>query len=103
MSTDSASLSPISHKAKKAENDLKKYARDLTERNKELNCLYSISRLISDSDLSMDDIMTQAIQFLADAFQYPDHICGRITLSGKKICHPRVSNNGTAPVSGDSF
>jgi PAS domain S-box-containing protein len=74
--------------SKKAENDLKKYARDLTERNKELNCLYSISRLISDSDLSMDDIMTQAIQFLADAFQYPDHICGRITLSGKKFATP---------------
>jgi len=75
--------------SKKAENDLKKYARDLTERNKELKCLYSISRLISDSDLSMDDIMTQAIQFLTDAFQYPHHVCGRITLSGKKFTTPR--------------
>ena len=73
---------------KKAEDDLKRYARDLTERNKELNCLYSISKLIGDSDRSVDDIMTHAIQFLTEAFQYPDHVFGCITLLGKTYATP---------------
>jgi PAS domain S-box-containing protein len=74
--------------SKTAENDLKRYARNLNERNKELNCLFSISRLISDSDLGVDDIMAGAIQLLTNAFQFPDQVCGCITLFEKTYATP---------------
>lgn len=68
--------------------ELERYARELKERNKELSCLYSISRLISDPDLSVDDIMTRAVQLLTEAFQFPDKVCGCITLSEKTYATP---------------
>jgi PAS domain S-box-containing protein len=67
--------------SKAAEIELKRHARNLNERNKELNCLFSISRLIGDPELNVDDIMTGAIRFLTKAFQFPDKVCGAITLS----------------------
>ena len=63
---------------KKAENELKSHAHMLNERNKELHCLYSISRLINDPANSMDDYFNQTITILANAMQYPDKACGRI-------------------------
>ncbi|HKJ99576.1 MAG TPA: PAS domain S-box protein [Desulfotignum sp.] len=69
---------------KKAENELKSYAHMLNERNKELHCLYSISRLISDPANSMDDIFYETITILANAVQYPDKACGRITYKDRE-------------------
>ncbi|MCA1793862.1 MAG: PAS domain S-box protein [Desulfobacteraceae bacterium] len=63
---------------KKAENELKNYARTLNERNKELHCLYSISRLINDPAKSMDDYFNQTISILVNAMQYPERVSGRI-------------------------
>jgi PAS domain S-box-containing protein len=67
---------------KTAETELKIYAQNLNERNKELNCLYSIARLISNPDLGVGDIMGRAILLLVNGLQYPDMACGRITLPG---------------------
>ena len=69
---------------KKAENELKTHAHMLNERNKELHCLYSISKVINDPAGSLDDYFTQTISILANAMQYPDKACGRITYQNRE-------------------
>ncbi|MFO7886139.1 MAG: PAS domain S-box protein, partial [Desulfobacteraceae bacterium] len=69
---------------RKAENELKTHAHMLNERNKELHCLYSISRLINDPARSMDDYFNQTITILANAMQYPDEACGRIRFKNRE-------------------
>jgi len=69
---------------KKAENELKTHAHMLNERNKELHCLYSISKVINDPAGSLDEYFTQTISILANAMQYPDKACGRITYQNRE-------------------
>ncbi|WP_300162547.1 sensor histidine kinase [Solidesulfovibrio sp.] len=54
----------------------------LTERVKELDCLYEITRLAQRSDLSLDDILAGACEVLAKAWQYPGVACARVVLGG---------------------
>lgn len=56
----------------------------LTERIKELNCLYGISNLFENQDVSLEWIMQRAIDLIPAAWQYPDRACARIRLDGKE-------------------
>jgi len=55
----------------------------LTERIKELNCLYGISNLFENQDVSLDWIMHRAVELIPAAWQYPENACARIRLDGK--------------------
>ncbi|MFO7860514.1 MAG: PAS domain S-box protein [Desulfosalsimonas sp.] len=63
---------------KQAEEALKEQSRTLNERNKELSCLYGISRLVEDRDNSLDDILQGTVNLLPDSWQYPEAACARI-------------------------
>ncbi len=67
---------------KKPDNVLKKTIAELTERNKELNCLYDISRIIEQSH-SLEETFQQVVDILPSAWQYPEHTCARITLENQ--------------------
>ncbi|MFW5931335.1 MAG: PAS domain-containing sensor histidine kinase, partial [Desulfosalsimonas sp.] len=70
---------------KNYEEKLKNYAGQLNERNKELNCLYGISRLVEEPGNSLDDILQETINILASSLQYPEAACGRIKLGEKEF------------------
>ena len=55
----------------------------LTERIKELNCLYGISNLFENQDVSLEWIMQRAVDLIPAAWQYPENACARIRLDGK--------------------
>lgn len=57
----------------------------LTERVKELNCLYSISKLIETTNSSLDDLLQGAVKLIPPAWQYPDITCARIQLKNKEM------------------
>lgn len=59
---------------------LKKTVNQLTERNKELNCLYAISRIIEQQDLSLEETLQQIVNTLPSAWQHPQTTCARIIL-----------------------
>ena len=59
---------------------LKKVTHDLEERVKELDCLYAISALLENPQISMDDILRKAVNIIPRAWQYPEAACCRITL-----------------------
>ncbi|MFZ7111528.1 MAG: sigma-54 interaction domain-containing protein [Desulfatiglandales bacterium] len=56
----------------------------LTERIKELNCLYGISNLFENQDVSLSWIMQRAVELIPTAWQYPDNACARIKLDGQE-------------------
>ncbi len=56
----------------------------LTERIKELNCLYGISNLLENQDVSLSWILQRAVELIPAAWQYPEHACARIRLEGRE-------------------
>jgi signal transduction histidine kinase/DNA-binding response OmpR family regulator len=65
----------------RAESELRERERKLDQRVKELAFLYSVSKMLDDSD---DDCISESlpviVDMMADALQYPDAACTRITL-----------------------
>jgi PAS domain S-box-containing protein len=59
------------------------HMRQLRERVKELNCLYGISKLIQDTDLSLPEILQGTLERIPPAWQYPEVTCARIVLEGQ--------------------
>ena len=56
----------------------------LAERIKELNCLYGISNLFENQDVSLPWIMQRAVELIPAAWQFPEIACARIRLDGKE-------------------
>ncbi|MFZ2634263.1 MAG: sigma-54-dependent Fis family transcriptional regulator [Desulfosalsimonadaceae bacterium] len=56
----------------------------LTERIKELNCLYGISNLLENQDVSLSWIMQRAVELIPAAWQYPENACARIRMDGRE-------------------
>ena len=50
----------------------------LKERVKELECLYSISELVSQTNLSLNEIFEGVFLLITQAWQYPEITCSRI-------------------------
>ncbi len=64
---------------------LRELTHDLFERIKELKCLYGISRLVEDRNISLDNIMQGVVDLIPPAWQYPDVTCAIIDLKDRKF------------------
>lgn len=53
----------------------------LADRNKELNCLYAVSKLISDEHSSIESILQEAAGLIPESWQYSDIASARIKCS----------------------
>lgn len=80
--------------SKKAEEALRKHqeqferlvaerTRELGERVKELDCLFSISRLIERPDITLEEIFQGTVDLIPPAWQYPEITCARIRIAGE--------------------
>jgi signal transduction histidine kinase len=67
---------------------LQELAANLTERVKELNCLYGISHLFENGNLSEDDIFRGVLNSVPPAWQYPEVTCARIKYRKKTFVTP---------------
>ena len=56
----------------------------LAERIKELNCLYGISNLFENQDVSLSWIMQRAVELIPSAWQYPENACARIRIDDQE-------------------
>jgi len=54
------------------------------ERIKDLNCLYSLSKLVEQPEIPLGAIFQETTELIRMAYQYPDFICVRITFNGVK-------------------
>ena len=64
------------------EKELEQVSHSLGERIKELNCLYSISKLRERTDFSLEDILQAIVDLIPPAWQYPEITCARIVFDG---------------------
>ncbi|MEE8359183.1 MAG: ATP-binding protein, partial [Candidatus Hydrothermarchaeales archaeon] len=58
---------------------------DVTERVKELNCLYGVSRLIAESERPLDEIFQETVDLIPPSWQYPVITCARIIYKGQEF------------------
>ena len=56
----------------------------VTERVKELTCLYEVSKLLADPEKSLEDIFNETVKMIPPAWQYPDITCARIIFDDKE-------------------
>lgn len=69
---------------KRAEEAQHNLSHDLSERVKELNCIYGISRLVEAQE-SLEGMLKGTVELLPSAFQYPEIACARIILDNKEF------------------
>jgi PAS domain S-box-containing protein len=75
----------LEEQKKKADHDLQKTVDELTERTKELNCLYTISRLVETRRHFMEEILRDVVNLIPPAWKYPEITCARIVWEGKEF------------------
>ncbi len=80
------------------EETLRKTTQQLSERVKELNCLYAISTLVEKSDLSLNQTLQEMVDLIPSSWQYPDITCVSLILKGQEF----KTENYKAPVSKQS-
>ena len=57
----------------------------LSERIKELNCLYDISSFRDDTDFSLDAVLQAVVDFIPPAIQFPEITCARLIFGGYEV------------------
>ncbi len=68
-----------------AEEKLLQQAHILNERIKELNTLYSVSNLVEQTDLSLDELAQEVANLLPSGWQYTESTGARVVLEGKSF------------------
>ena len=71
---------------------LKASRRELSERVKELKCLYAISRLCQKRGISLEELYRGTLQFIPPAWQYPEITCAKITIGDLAYKTPNYSD-----------
>jgi PAS domain S-box-containing protein len=81
-------VSKLDHKVfqlEENERTLQKRTYDLGERVKELNCLYGISKLLEEQDISLEEIVQEIVNLIPPAWQYPEITCARLLLENHEV------------------
>jgi PAS domain S-box-containing protein len=69
--------------AKHQDEVLNQTVHSLGERIKELRCLYAISTLAGQSELTFDQCMQHVVETIPPAWQFPEVTCARVMLQGR--------------------
>jgi C4-dicarboxylate-specific signal transduction histidine kinase len=64
---------------------LRKRTRDLSERVKDLNCLYAISGLVMRPGISFDKLVQEIVDLIPGSWHHPEVACARIVLQGQEF------------------
>ncbi len=65
------------------EQQLRKRSEELSERLRELHCLFEVSRLFENPELSIEQLVCKALELILTAFRDPQAISARCVLEGK--------------------
>jgi len=56
----------------------------LKERVKELNCLYRLTKIVNNKNMSFDESLQKIVEIIPPSWQYPEITCARIILDNKE-------------------
>ncbi|KYK32350.1 MAG: hypothetical protein AYK22_07460 [Thermoplasmatales archaeon SG8-52-3] len=57
---------------------------ELKERVKELDCLYGLTNIVKNKNLSLDEALQKVVKLIPPAWQYPEITCAKITIKNKE-------------------
>ena len=77
-----AELEALEIEHRRMEGTLRNQTHDLTERIKEINCLYGMSKLVEKTQVSLEDIYQGVVNLIPSSWQYPEITCARLTVNG---------------------
>ncbi|MCK5784743.1 MAG: helix-turn-helix transcriptional regulator [Desulfobacterales bacterium] len=77
-----AKLEALEIEHRRMEGTLRNQTHDLTERIKEINCLYGMSKLVEKTQVSLEDIYQGVVNLISSSWQYPEITCARLTVNG---------------------
>ena len=91
-----------------SESELRVLTHKLSERIKELNCLYGISKLVEDRNTSVDEILQGVVDLMPPSWQYPEVTCACIKLRDNQFITANFRETGwkqaeTITVNGEQF
>ena len=72
-------------KRKRTQFAMQRSVGELRERVKELNCLFGLSKLIENHNLSIEQILQGSVDLIPPAMQYSEIACAQIVLEGRKF------------------
>ena len=78
-----AELEEVERVQSEISDQLQKTSKHLEERVKELNCLYSISKLRESPELSIDDLLQGIVDIIPPAWSYPETTRARLTVGSR--------------------
>ncbi len=64
---------------------LQKNMQNLNERVRELNCLYSISKMVENQNILLEEIFQGTVDLIPPTWRYPEITCARIILEGQEF------------------
>jgi len=67
------------------EEQLRAFNHHLNERSKELDCLYRVSRLATESDKTTNEFFEGVVSLIPPSWQYPEITCARIAVNGQEF------------------
>ncbi|QTA93113.1 response regulator [Desulfonema magnum] len=70
---------------KQTEEMLRKRTQELSERVKELNCLYCIFKLLEKKDVPLNEMLQEIVSHIPSGWQYPEKTCTRLILEGQEF------------------
>lgn len=73
------------------ERELERRGRDLVERVKELDCLFSIAQIFSNDRLPLPRMLEEVVRVIPSACQYPEYACARIASHELEIASDNYS------------
>jgi PAS domain S-box-containing protein len=57
----------------------------LAEREKQFNCLYGLSRIVEEHDISLNEILQEVPALLSASWRYPEITCARVIMGDKEF------------------
>ncbi len=81
-------LRAANQQLKANEEELRRFNLDLGERVKELNCLYGLSRLVEQPDITLEQIFEGLAELIPPAWQYPDITRAQVVFEGRRFKTP---------------
>jgi len=73
------------------EHRIKELERKLAEREKELNCLYGLSRIFEKHGISLDEMLQEVPALVTACWQYPEITCARIVMGDREFATENFS------------
>ncbi len=85
LAADEQQLRTSNQQLQASEEELRKLNHNMGERIKELNCLYGLSLLIEQHDITLEEIFQGLLELIPPGWHYPEITCARVVFEDREF------------------